>query len=148
VERLLVGPDGNPPLERSLFVFNGRVRLILTNLIENGKMRHGACHDQNWNELPWHSKTPRYPGYIPRPQQLGTLIDQAERLGSEVDHVRIDTYDLGDRFYIGELTVYTWSGFRFFTTPVEADSILGSYWRILNTSAKGNCDDTGRSTRN
>src|SRR5262249_29623667 len=57
------------------------------------------------------------------------LVEYAECLGSEVDHVRVDMYDLGDRFYVGELTLYSWNGFgRFY--PDEADLILGSYWTI------------------
>src|SRR5262249_33167892 len=66
---------------------------------------------------------------FPRPKHLETLVERTEYLASEVDHVRVDTYDLGDRFYIGELTLYSWSGFGRFT-PDEADLILGSYWRI------------------
>jgi TupA-like ATPgrasp len=126
VERLLLGSDGNPPLERRLFVFNGKVRLIMTSGIDAW---FGACHDQHWNELAWHRSMPRQPGLFPRPKHLETLVDRAECLGSEVDHVRVDMYDLGDRCYIGELTLYSWSGFGRFN-PDEADLILGSHWRI------------------
>jgi hypothetical protein len=127
VERLFIYPDGSHPLERKLFVFNGRVRLIMTYVIDG--RRYGACHDRDWNELPWHRTTPRYPGHFPRPKHLEDLVERAECLGSEVDHVRVDTFDLGDRFYIGELTLYSWGGFGRFT-PDEADLILGSHWSI------------------
>jgi hypothetical protein len=126
VERLLLGSDGNPPVERRFFVFNGQVRLIMTSGVNAW---FGACHDQHWKELPWHRSMPRQPGLFPRPKHLETLVEHAECLGSEVDHVRIDVYDLGDRFYIGELTLYSWSGFGRFN-PDEADLILGSYWTI------------------
>lgn len=60
---------------------------------------------------------------------VATTIALAARLGQGLDHVRVDIYDAGTCFWIGELTLYSWSGYSRFV-PDEADFELGSYWRI------------------
>jgi hypothetical protein len=56
------------------------------------------------------------------------MIRVAAQLGAGLDHVRVDFYDCGEHFRIGELTLYAWSGLSKFQ-PDEADFILGRYWR-------------------
>jgi hypothetical protein len=129
VEQLLIGLDGKPPLERRLFVFNGRLHVVQTTLVEDGQARHGAFHDRDWQELPWRRVSPRHPGSFPRPQRYDDLVALAEKIGTNFDHVRVDFYDAGERIWIGELTLYNWSGLGRFH-PDEADFIMGSYWTI------------------
>jgi hypothetical protein len=128
-ERMIVNRDGSPPLERRMFVFDGRVRVIQTTVAVGTKLRSLAYHDRDWQRLPWRGRNVPDPQPVPRPERLDALIALAERLGRGLDHVRVDLYDADDRIYVGELTLYSWSGFMRFE-GAERDRVLGSYWRL------------------
>lgn len=129
VESLVETDNGTPPLERRFFVFDGRVRVINTVVVENGQIRNGAFHTPDWQALSWHFT--RAPSATPfaLPEQLDLMLDSAQRVGADFDHVRVDFYDTGYQIRIGEISLYSWSGSAAFK-PDEADYILGSYWKI------------------
>jgi hypothetical protein len=131
VERMLLRADGSRPLERKFFVFNGRVRFVQTLFPDEAKIqpRHGAYHDRDWRPLEWYLKTPNEPEMCPLPKRYDEMIAVAERLGKDFDHVRIDIYDADDSFWVGELTLYSWSGLTRFCSD-EADRLVGSYWSL------------------
>jgi len=128
-ERMLRQADGSPPLEHKFFVFDGRVRLIWTIVVDRNRSRFDAVYDPDWNRLGWHAANQRYEHPLPRPERLDEFIALAERLGAEFDHVRVDTYDWADGIRVGELTLYSYSGLKPFV-PDEADFVLGSWWRL------------------
>ena len=66
----------------------------------------------------------RTPGYL-----LDEMLHVATLLATGFDHLRIDMYDQGDRFWVGEITVYSYSGLVPFT-PDEADYWLGAAWKL------------------
>jgi hypothetical protein len=127
VEAMVTTAAGGVPEERRLFVFDGKVAVINTVFIEDGKVRNGAFHTPAWERLDWYFNR-RVARDFPSPQMLGEMIRVAERLGAGLDHVRVDLYDCGDSFRIGELTLYSWSGLSKFR-PDAADFILGRFWR-------------------
>jgi hypothetical protein len=127
VEAMVTTAGGGVPEERRLFVFNGKVAVINTVFIENGRVRNGAFHTPDWERLDWYINR-WVERDFPAPESLGEMIRVAERLGAGLDHVRVDFYDCGENFRIGELTLYSWSGLSAFK-PDEADFILGGYWR-------------------
>jgi len=127
IEQTVTTADGTRPDEVRLFVFDGKVAVINTVFVENGKIRNGAFHTPDWTRLNWHF-TRTIDRASPKPIRLHDMIELAERLGQGLDHVRVDIYDCGDRIWIGELTLYSWSGYSRFH-PDEADFELGSYWR-------------------
>jgi hypothetical protein len=129
VEKLLTEPDGSPPTERSLFVFHGRVRMIQTRAIVNGNVRSAAFHDLDWRPIDFYLVTPPGPHPLPRPARLDEMIGIAERLGADLDHLRVDLYDCADGLRVGELTLYSWSGHHA-TNPRSADYSIGSQWTI------------------
>jgi hypothetical protein len=112
-----------------MFVFDGRVRLTQTIMVEGTALRIAAYHDREWRRLPWRGQSEPHPGPFPRPQRYDELVALAERLGAGFDHVRVDLYDADARVYVGELTVYTVSGFMYFATE-ESDRVIGSYWTL------------------
>jgi hypothetical protein len=127
IEQTVTTADGGRPNEIRLFVFDGKVAVINTVFVENGKIRNGAFHTPDWTRLDWQF-TRAVDRDFPRPIRLREMIALAERLGQGLDHVRVDIYDCGDCFWIGELTLYSWSGYSRFS-PDEADFELGAYWR-------------------
>ena len=97
--------------------------------VESGERRSGGFYDRLWRRLDWFMRKPPPDTAIPRPQRFGEMIELAERLGAGIDHVRVDVYDCGDRFYVGELTPYSWGGNSPFHRS-EMDAAFGAPWHI------------------
>lgn len=135
VERMIRNGDETTPLERRIFTFGGKVRLTQTIMVEGEFLRIAAYHDRDWNRLPWRAQSVPHPGPFPRPVRYDALLALAERLGTGFDHVRVDFYDTGERIYVGELTLYTWSGLAKFTSD-EPDRVLGNYWSLKRPVAR------------
>ncbi len=130
--RLLAEPrllhNGTAPEELRLFVFHGKTAIINTVFIENGQVRNGAFHTADWTRLDWYF-TRHLTRSFPAPEKLADMIRIAEQIGTGFDHVRVDIYDCGDKFFVGEITLYPWSGLARFT-PDEADKTLGTHWHL------------------
>jgi hypothetical protein len=130
IEPMLLGAGGRgPPLERKIFVFNGRVEIFLTHVVSKEGERRSAYHDRNWQRVFWFSLYRPASGRFPRPETLDETIAMAERVADGFDHLRIDVYECHDGVRIGEITVYSWSGLTPFK-PDKADFDLGAHWRI------------------
>jgi hypothetical protein len=129
VERQVFAQDGTYPLERKMLVFDGSVRVINTRFVDPRRTSHGAFHTAAWERLPWILTRPMPNRPMPRPPLLDDMAAIACRLAAGFEHLRVDIYDCGDRFYIGEITVYCWSGLSTFV-PDEADFQLGAFWRL------------------
>ena len=115
--------------EIRLFLFDGRVRFVKTALRHHDELQHGAFYDRDWRPVDWCLDVPNRPELCRRPKRYNDIITIAERLGQDFDHLRVDVFEAGDRFWLGELTVYSWSGLCSFT-PDEADTLIGSYWPV------------------
>lgn len=130
VERCLTMPDGAPPVERSVLVFNGRAEVIQTRgRTPEGRLRSAGFHRRDWTYLP--IRMVSAPDKVPpaRPALLAEILDVSERLAAGLTHARVDLYDFGDRIMVGEITLYSWSGLHAFQDPAH-DLLLGELWRI------------------
>jgi hypothetical protein len=127
IEQLLTDEHGAPPLEARLFVFDGVVRVVNTVFTEDGKVRNGAFHTPDWVRLDWHFTRWVGDDFAP-PRRLTEMIRVAELLAAGQEHLRVDFYDCGAKFWLGEITVYPWSGLAKFA-PDAADFQLGAYWK-------------------
>jgi hypothetical protein len=129
VERLIERADGGPPLEHRVFVFGGKARIVQTGIVEAGtRDTVSTYHTTDWTRLDWRFKT-FYDDFLPRPARLDEMLAAAETLAGKRDFLRVDIYDCGDDFRIGELTVYSWSGLIRYT-PDSADEVLGAFWHV------------------
>ena len=165
VEKLLLRADGSPPIERKIYVFDGTARVVQSTIVSmKDRTRLVSHHDMDWTELPWTITNPRPTGPVDPPRHFGEMIRIAERLGTGFDHVRVDMYECDDEIYVGEMTLYSYSGLHPFA-PDAADYMLGSYWKlrtkrlralyailikrreIVDRSARYTTDATGRRVR-
>jgi len=130
VERLLRRPDGTPPLEHRVFVFDGQAVFIRTTTPDpNGQPRFSDVHARDWARLPIEWNRPAHPVPLPRPARLTEIIALAERLGAGLSQCRVDIYDCDDMPIVGELTLYSESGLTVYPDPAH-DFALGAHWTI------------------
>ncbi len=136
VEQLLVDAHGAAPIERRVFVFDGRATIIQTTVIgANGALRTAAFHSREWERL--RIILASVPDEVPppRPPLLAEIIDLAERLGAGLSHCRVDIYDCGDTLTVGEVTLYSWSGMTPFRDPAQ-DLAMGAHWKIRHPALR------------
>jgi hypothetical protein len=128
IESLLEGGDGEAPWDYNFFVFNGKPYMIQ---VDSGRFtdHRRDMFSPDWERLNVRFRYPNANRNIPRPACLPKMLEIAERLGSEVDFVRVDLYEVGGRVFFGELTNIPGGGWGKFD-PHEFDAILGSQWRI------------------
>ena len=130
VERAVTAPDGAPLTEPRIFVFNGRAEIIQTTIaLGRGHLRTAAFHSRDWERLPIRLVSRPDPIPPPRPGRLDEMLAVAECLGAGLSHCRVDFFDGGDTFTVGEVTLYCWSGLTPFHDPAQ-DLALGARWRL------------------
>lgn len=152
IERMILKADGSRPHEHRVMVFGGKARIVITEV----PTETGYCtqfHTAGWVRLNWKGLYPPYEPDLVRPKQLDAMIVAAEQLAGDDEHLRIDLYDLGDDFKIGEITVYSYSGLVNFA-PRSADAELGAFWnfphpfrRALARIARGTWAESGDDLR-
>jgi len=126
VEELLREPGRVDLPDYKLFVFDGRARLIQVDAGRHTDHRRNM-YLPDWTSLEVEYTYPRLNGEIERPASLGEMVEVAEALGSSVDFVRVDLYDVDGRVVFGELTNYPEAGARSFVPPSFNDE-LGAWW--------------------
>lgn len=128
IERMLVNPNGLPPIEHRAFIFHGKVKFIATILAFHDKCL-SSFHTPEWERLDWKAINEPLEFNLEKPDHFGEVIRICECLGKGYDHLRVDFYHDASRLYIGEITVYTWSGLQPLT-PRNADRDIGEYWNL------------------
>lgn len=127
-EEYLAGPEGLPAFDHKFIVIGGRVRAIQVDSNRFGEHRR-SYYSRTWEPLPVRYVKPPLLQEAPRPAQLAEMVAVAEIIGRDIDHVRVDTYTLADRFVIGELTIYHNAGCSAYD-PVDFDRELGDAWTL------------------
>ena len=123
VEELLLGPDGDHLLDVNVYVVNGRVQHVQCMRDSYGADPNTTRYDRDGNPLEPHDSPKFTYRVVDVPDQYPRLIELAERLGADFDHIRCDFYLVGDAIYFGELTLYALSGYP------EDDSWLEKRWQ-------------------
>ena len=130
-EQYLGGPDGEPPLDFKVLVFNGVARFVQVFLNRGDQLRR-VTFDRAWRVVPvWRSLERYGPADVvapefhpPRPAQLDAMLRAAEALAEDVPFVRVDFYVLDEELYFGELTYFPAAGYMPFF-PESADRAWG-----------------------
>lgn len=85
-------------------------------------------YDTEWNAHPEYSifeNDYRHGEILPKPKNLGRMIEVAEKLAKPFPCVRVDLYNIDGKIYFGELTFTSYGGLQDFYTD-EFQLIAGS----------------------
>lgn len=146
IEERIAG-DSNMDAFRDMrfYVFDGQTRLIQAGApyIKDNKRKSLPVHtfyDEHWQQMPYYKikAQTKIAKAEPEPPMFSDMRDTANRLGRDLDHIRVDFYVLGEETYFSELTVYSGSGFSRIGldrdcgmgTTETFDSYLGRHWSI------------------
>jgi hypothetical protein len=127
IEEFIDDGNGATPHDYKLFVFDGTVEFIQTDMNRFGDHRQ-LLYDPAWKKLDVRYVDDDLSGEVQKPVHLAEMIDAAQVLGREWDFIRVDFYDTADRLYFGEITLTPNEGCVRFRPP-EYDHYLGSLWK-------------------
>lgn len=130
-EKYLENEDKTEGLKDYKFMcFNGRMKccFVCFNRDENNDPLINI-YDSEWNKMPFQRKNEGSNRILKKPNKFEKMIELAEILSKEMPFARIDFYDVDDRIYFGEITLYPAGGFKRFD-PDEYDKILGDWLEL------------------
>ncbi len=153
VEELLPGPKRLCfPDDYRLFVFSGRVEFIQIFRYRGSNIHYRGYFDRNWNRLNikkwlgWGTSVDRARDSLLHaavPKGLDVMIKASEEIGRDLDHIRVDFFDIDGEIYLGELTPYPDSGFAYYFSeeasyddypPRDIDYQNGTLWNLPQIS--------------
>lgn len=133
IRRILVQElvdDGSGPVPRDyrLYVFGGRVELVIVDWQQSGETR-SRFFNLPWEQLNVSNGYPEIIGDLRPPKHFDEMIAAAETLARDIDFVKVDFFDTDAKLYFGELTSTPNCGLTP-TKPAEFDRHLGSLWKL------------------
>jgi hypothetical protein len=134
VEEFIDDGSGAAPMDYKFFTFHGKVHLIQ---IDGSRFTQHRCalYDRHWRDTGARVELAQFDGPVPEPPNLQLMLQIAETLGADLDFVRVDLYDVGNRIYFGEMTSTPGGGFVRFS-PQAMDEHLGRLWGTGPTSVE------------
>ena len=128
VERMVETPNSDLPKDYKFFVYHGRAHFIQFDCDRKQGLKLNF-YDREWKLLPAKLRYPRTSEPVPKPANLGQMIEVAEKIGAQFDFVRVDLYSPPQGILFGEVTFYPNAGLEPFT-PEEWDLRFGEPWRL------------------
>ncbi len=117
----------NDLVDYKFMCFNGEVKCCFT--CTKRFMKEGlrvTFYGNDWNIMPFERSHPRETTPIQKPYCYEQMKQAAEKLSEGLPFARIDFYEINQRPYFGEITLYPGSGFEAFQ-PEEWDYIMGEW---------------------
>ena len=126
VEEFIDDGSGSAPVDYKFYAFHGKVHLIQ---IDGSRFTGHRCalYDRHWRDTGARIQLERFDRPLHEPVNLGLMLQTAEKLGADLDFVRVDLYDVGSRIYFGEMTATPGGGLARFE-PRAMDEHLGQLW--------------------
>ena len=128
IEEMLTEESGAPAVNWKFFTFDGRAEFVRIDLKRAGQPVI-ASYDRRLNRLNFRKGPPDAPTDPVFPRNVDLMFSLAERLGSGLDFVRVDMYNVNGRIVFGEFTLYPGAGLDPFY-PTEFDTLFGSKWLV------------------
>ncbi|MDG6078606.1 hypothetical protein E3U23_05290 [Erythrobacter litoralis] len=117
------------PVDYKIYVFSGVAALIQVHVERNSNHRW-ILFDREWNQISQLNEAS-----VPAPQNLDSMISNAERIAEGFDFARVDFYEIDGKPKFGEVTFYPGSGLDPFE-PAALDEKIGELW--LRSSQRRN----------
>ncbi len=105
--------SGNLPTDYKFMCVKGEPAMIIACTDRNLAAGYEGffLFDNDWNYLSDYARRhPRNPEKVVRPKNLERMVEYARILSSDLDFVRVDLYDTGDKVYFGEMTLTPYMG--------------------------------------
>lgn len=130
LESLLKPIDGNHLKDYRLYTFYGKVKAVSIGSALYRKTNKNVFFDADWEPIPLTQYKDQLPTILPqKPESLSEMIRAAERLGENIDFVRVDLYDTTEGIMLGEMTVYPAGGCSGTPTTCPVfNAWLGDQW--------------------
>lgn len=115
------------------FCFNGKVKYLFIATDRQSKKEETKFdfYDRYFNHLSFTNGHPHSKNRIQKPETFDKMISLAEKISSNIPHVRVDFYTLNGKVLFGEMTFFHWSGFVPFN-PEKWDKIFGDEIQLPN----------------
>ncbi|WP_278314645.1 ATP-grasp fold amidoligase family protein [Lolliginicoccus levis] len=127
-----IGDGETVPDDVKITISGGRPTVIFTKAGRGGASSE-RFYGPDWTPLDLSTgDTPGEP--LPRPANLGAMLDAAVRIAEGFDLLRVDLYNHGGELWFGETTPYSGSGTARYD-PDEWDFILGDTWQLPDLDA-------------
>jgi hypothetical protein len=122
----LLSSDNQPPEDFRFFMFEGKCQVIMVDTPGFLGVRRDV-YTPEWELLNVAFGHPNSYFQRERPKELTEMIEIAQKLSKNVDHLRVDLYNLSGRVVFSELTNYHAGGTQKFN-PRSFDLELGASW--------------------
>ncbi len=131
IEELLVDSSSSDLKDYKFFCFNGEPAFfyIKSHVEDISYFNFFNIKGESIDDMELESD-PRNPVNPPIPRNLTEMVDIARKLAQPFAHVRVDFYEVGDKIYVGELTLHS-AGGRFIFTKCSYDLMFGD---LIKTS--------------
>lgn len=133
IEELLVTASGDPPDEYKICMMNGEpIHITVEHHSPEGPQF--VYYSPDWSMLPM--AVGNYEPWlhdVPRPRSLPQMLETARSIGTLVDMVRVDFYEVDGESYFGECTIYSVSGLKPLR-PRRFDWEWGARWDLTQSA--------------
>ncbi len=118
--------EGEDIIDWKFWVVAGRVQLVQVDR-DRSRGHVQMIHDRDFNFIPKELYFKTSEDTEPKPERYDDMVQIAEAIGQRVEFARVDLYAIGDKIYLGEITLCPFGGKRQMRTP-ELDTQLGDAW--------------------
>lgn len=129
-ESYLSEPKGEL-IDYKFMCFGGEVKCVF--VCQNRRSRAGLninIYDANWRQLPFGRKAhPASLASLNQPHNFKLMLEISRKISADFPFLRVDFYEIEEKIYISELTLYPSAGLEGFE-PHNYDRILGD-WLVL-----------------
>ena len=127
IEKLLVDKEGRVPADLKFHYFNGELQFVY-KVIDRQGANYRAFFSPEWTLLPFQWVAPNkykvidHPIEEQKPVHFEQMAEFGKRIAKNFNYVRVDFFDMGERFYFSEITLYHGNGFnRFYPEQYEQE---------------------------
>lgn len=99
------------PDDYKFYMFQGEMDSVMVCTDRDSGNTQYRFYDRDWNRLYYQKPELEPAGDVGRPACFPEMIEIAEKLSKDFVHVRVDLYNVGEKVYFGELTMFDQSGF-------------------------------------